>query len=152
MKLEDLPVSVKDDALTLLCLNLLGSGISRQVYTCTLDPQKWVVKVEMEAHGYFQNVREYAVWESVRWNKNIARWFAPIHNISDNGRFMVQERTRPVRVEELRKRLPKVPTFFSDLKSDNWGWLGKRIVCHDYGTALTTEYGISTRTRKADWM
>lgn len=151
VKLEDVPTCVKDDALTLLCLDLLGSGLSRQVYTCTLGPEKWVVKVEVGADGYFQNVREHAVWEAVRHAPALKRWFAPVVNISDLGRFLVQERTQPIRIEDLRRRLPKVPAFFSDLKAANWGWLGSRIVCHDYGTALTAEQGLTTRMRKADW-
>lgn len=42
--------------------------------------------------------------------------------------------------------------FFSDQKPENWGWLGDRIVCHDYGTALTTEYELTKRLRNANWL
>lgn len=148
MKLEDLPVSMKDDALTLMCLQLLGTGMSRQVYTCTLNPSEWVVKVEMEATGYFQNVSEYLVWQSVKDAKSIADWFAPIHNISDSGHWMIQARTTSVREEELPERVPR---FFTDLKISNWGWYQGRVVCHDYGRSLVTENGITAHMRKADW-
>lgn len=148
MKLEDAPTSIKDDALTLLCLNLLGTGISRQVYTCTIDPLKLVVKAEVESIGYFQNVKEYLVWDSVKEVKAIADWFAPCVNISDNGRWMVQMRTQPARAEELPERIPRL---FTDCKISNWGWYDGRIVCHDYGTCLITENGITAHMKKADW-
>lgn len=151
MKLEDLPTSVKDDALTLLCHELLGTGLSRQVYSCRLDPKRWVIKIDVNATGYFQNVCEYKVWESVEHIAYLSGYFAPVLNISDCGRFLVQARTQPVGIDELRKRLPKVPACFTDLKAENWGRLGKRIVCHDFGFMLTTENGLSRRMRKADW-
>jgi len=31
------------------------------------------------------------------------------------------------------ERPREVPEFFSDLKYDNWGWIGNKFVCHDYG-------------------
>lgn len=148
MELQDLPNNAKDDGMTLLCLELLGSGLSRNVYTCTLNPSEWVIKVEMNATGYFQNVAEYLVWKSVRDVKKISHWFAPILNISDSGLWMVQARTRPARGNELPK---KVPRFFTDTKIANWGWFEDRIVCHDYGTSLVTENGLTAHMQNAEW-
>ena len=106
-----------------------------------------MVKVEV-ADGYFQNVAEYTVWESVRYIDDLKGWFAPVFRISDNGRFLIQARTKPVDETRLPER---VPSFFTDLQPSKWGSLNGRVVCHDYGLLLTTEKGLTTRMRKADW-
>lgn len=138
------------DGLTLICGEQLGSGSCRQVYECKFDP-KLVVKVERWG-ARFQNPREFAVWEAVEECKPLARWFAPVVHMSDAGIWMTQRRTTPVTLEDLQRELPRVPAFFSDLKARNWGRMDGRIVCHDFGTALTTEHGLSSkRMRKADW-
>lgn len=138
------------DALTLLAGKKLGSGVSRDVFECAFDPTL-VVKSEDNARSRFQNQREWAVWQAVEQSKVISRWFAPCVAISYAGIWMLQKRTEPVTLKELRKALPRVPLVFTDLKAQNWGRLDGRIVCHDYGTALTTEHGLSHRTKKAEW-
>jgi hypothetical protein len=148
--LQELPIAAKDDALTLLCGELLGAGASRHVYTYVPNPTDTVIKVEMERR-WFQNVKEWMVWEAVRHVDHARPWFAPAIRISEFGVFMLQERTRPVTLAELRKELPRVPAFFTDLKVGNWGRVGKRIVCHDYGTCLTVENGLTRRMKRADW-
>lgn len=149
VNLQDLPRLYVDDLLTLVLGKKLGNGISRQAYVCKTAPNM-VVKVETGVE-LFQNVREWLVWESVRHNKSIARWLAPVHYISDCGRWMYQSRTRPMKIDQLRKRVPKAPKFLTDLKTENWGEYKGRVVCHDYGTALTAEYGITSALRKAHW-
>lgn len=149
MNLEDLPRVSVLDALTLICGELIGEGLSRRVYAHATD-QTRVIKFEF-AKLYFQNTIEATVWKRVRDSKELARWFAPVVVISDHGRWAIQARTQPVTLEELRRKLPRVPAFFTDLKAGNWGRLGKRIVCHDYGSLLITEQGLTTRMRKADW-
>lgn len=149
--LQDVPVSVKDDAITLLCMTRVGSGVSRDVYACTLNPEKWVVKVETDADGRFQNVAEHLVWEAAQYMNDLKRWFAPVVNISDMGRWLVMERTSPVTLEELKRKVKQVPACFTDLKPSNWGKIGTRYVCHDYGVNMVTENGLNARLRKAEW-
>lgn len=60
----------------------------------------------------------------------------------------MQSRTKPIEACELPK---EVPAFFCDLKAANWGRLGKRIVCHDYGNNPLMEKGMTTRMKKAVW-
>ncbi len=104
MTLQELPIAAKDDALTLLCGELLGAGASRHVYTYVPNPTDTVIKVEMERR-WFQNVKEWMVWEAVRHVDHARPWFAPAIRISEFGVFMLQERTRPVTLAELRKEL-----------------------------------------------
>jgi hypothetical protein len=149
MKLYDLPTSLKDDVMTLTCGELLGSGVSRQVYLYVPNPTDTVIKLQTDTR--FQNQREWAVLESVKEAPELRKWFAPCICISDLGVWMLQERTTPVTLAELNRDVPKVPRFFTDLKAGNWGRIGKRYVCHDYGTALTTENGLTTRLKVAKW-
>ncbi|MCK5639710.1 MAG: hypothetical protein KAJ19_02895, partial [Gammaproteobacteria bacterium] len=56
------------------------------------------------------------------------KWFAPCVEISSCGIVLVQHKTKP-----LTKLPTYVPSFFNDLKTNNWGELNGRPVCHDYG-------------------
>lgn len=150
MSLEGIGPITWRDALTLVCGDLLGSGSCREVYGCKLDSQ-YVVKVERWGTR-FQNPLEFSIWEVVKDDKALARWFAPVTHISDAGLWMIQRLTMPVTVAELQRELPRVPAFFTDLKALNWGRMDGRIVCHDFGLLMTTERGLSAkRMRKADW-
>lgn len=149
MSIIDLVLTAKHDGLTLMVGKLLGSGMSREVYEYQPNPTDTVVKVETSV--CFQNVKEWLVWKAVKDAKVHARWLAPCIRISDYGGWLMMARTRPVTLDELKRELPRVPTFLTDLKVGNWGRLGKRIVCHDYGTSLITENGLSTRMKRANW-
>lgn len=141
-----------EEAFNLMCGERLGFGISRTVYECSLMPG-YVVKVEHES-GMFQNVMEMLIWRSVVGTK-ASRWFAECKYISENGRVLIQERTRQPSTTEL---LGKIPAWFTDVKLDNWGMArskenGKEfLVCHDYGYNLTIQKGTeTTRMKNAEW-
>ena len=125
----------------------LGSGIARDVYEF-VDPAM-VVKVARDDYpGERQNVAEWLTWECVEYTE-LAKWFAPCVLISKSGSLLLQKRTQPVSTQELPTH---VPSFFTDLKLENWGRLGKRVVCHDYGSmARLITVGLTSRLRKADW-
>lgn len=81
---------------------------------------------------------------------SIAKWFAPCVDISPGGIFLLQKRveTRP------RSEYPKlIPSFFSDLKYSNYGWLNGQFVCCDYAGFVSTSmsHKWSGRMVKADW-
>lgn len=40
---------------------------------------------------------------------------------------------RKTKINPIRKRDEMVPKFFHDVKFDNFGWIGNKLVCHDYG-------------------
>lgn len=149
MNVAELGITAKNDGLTMIVGKIIGAGVSRTVFEYLPNPTDTVLKVETNV--CFQNVREWLVWQAVRESKDIAAWFAPCIRISDYGGWLMQERTKPVTLEELKREVPVVPQFFTDLKVGNWGRLGKRIVCHDYGSCLVTERGLTTRKRIAQW-
>lgn len=141
----ELPTAISRDLGMMIVGNRIGEGASRTVYHHNYDPDL-VVKIE-GSYGSFRNVYEDQVWERVRQTK-LAVWFAPVIRISGSGVVLFMRKTTPCRPAELPK---KVPAFFTDLKSDNWGWLDGRVVCHDYGHHLMIEKGMTTRMRNANW-
>jgi hypothetical protein len=138
----------------LLCDQLIGHGMSRNVYSSKILPDS-VVKVE-EGSGRFQNVVEWETWQRVK-DTPYSRWFAACHWISPNGTILIMERTRPPAPVEY---LEKMPVFLCDFKRTNYGvsmladQKGKPtnfLVCHDYGTHLMFENGMTKRMQKAEW-
>ena len=138
-----------EEAFKLLCGEKLGSGMSRDVYVCTLLPD-CVVKVET-LRDHFQNIVEWELWKDVQGTP-AAEWFAECKWISPNGQLMIQERTRPAAPIEFPER---IPIWFTDTKRTNWGVSLNRkgkIICHDYGISLIFRYGTDTKKmQKAKW-
>lgn len=142
---ENFRTSLARDVSGFLFGERIGGGQFREVYEYHPDPTL-VAKIE-DGYASFENILEHEIWRAVK-STEFACWFAPISQISGNGLFLLQKRTKPV----ARKDLPaKVPAFFTDLKPENWGWYRGRIVCHDYGRNLLMERGMTKAMRKADW-
>ena len=122
--------AVSFDLVTTLCGEYIGRGAYRSVYEYNLD-HRYVIKVEPENTGC--NLVEYMIWEEVKglvgsleWVKD---WFAPCGWISPNGKLLTMRKTKDLD----RDRPDKVPKFLWDVKPDNFGWIGNKFVCHDYG-------------------
>lgn len=130
----------------------IGSGVSRDVFECRFDPH---LVVKVERYGGFDNVIEWKVWQEVQHDEDIRQWFAPCVGISPGGRVLVMKRTKKVTEAELELALPKVPRFFHDVHSNNWGRLGELYVCHDYAfNCVDDEYTAPAywRTKRANWL
>ena len=112
--------AVTDAMIEHLCGDFLGYGIARHVFVYGPDPTK-VIKLE-EPNGWHQNVLENEAWEQVQFTK-WAKWFAPVHYISNCGRLLIQSRTTP-----LTSMPRQIPNFLTDLKPDNLGMIGRRVV------------------------
>ena len=133
------------EAFNLVCDELIYQGMSRAVWSSEVLTD-CVVKVE-DRCGYFQNVVEWETWQRVK-DTDFARWFAPCRWISPSGSILVMERTRPAGDAQYPE---KMPVFLSDFKRRNFGMLGGQLVCHDYGTNLLFENGMTKRLRNACW-
>ena len=140
------PISL--DFVTSMCGKHLGSGTYRSVFEYNLD-EKYVIKIEPRNTNC--NQVEYTLWEEIKgltgdlaWVKD---WFAPVKWISPNGRILLMQKTK----EDFNKEYPeKIPKFMWDVKPDNFGWIGKNLVCHDYGQFYSfIEY--SKKMKKVDW-
>tara|TARA_R100000656_G_C3952223_1_gene128652 strand:- start:226 stop:747 length:522 start_codon:yes stop_codon:yes gene_type:complete len=141
------------DFVTVLCGKKLGAGTYRTVYEYNLDTN-YVVKIEPLNTG--QNMNEYMIWNQVQYFHGdlawVKDWFAPVKWISPNGRILIMERTQETRMvrKNYVERPKKVPSFFTDVHHGNFGWIGKRLVCHDYAFPYRF-MEFKKRFRKANW-
>lgn len=148
---ENFPTPISQDLLNLVGGELLGEGLSRKVMAYRLD-SKYVIKIEEDTNGlWFQNIKEWIIWQDVCEISYLKNHFAACKWISPCGRFLIQERTEPIPHSEYPE---KFPHFFTDEKYQNFGVVyreGKRhFVCHDYGSLHFTD-GFTKRTKKANW-
>ncbi len=129
-KLQD----VNTDLITTLLGKKLGSGVYRAVYQHNWDDD-WVIKIEPNSTE--SNISEYMLWNEIRGLKGrlawVKEWFAPVLWMSPNGKILCMQKTSEFPKNKKLERPKEVPTFFTDLKRDNFGWIGNKFVCHDYG-------------------
>ena len=137
--------AIHRDVFWLMADRLISNGISRNVYTSSVFPD-CVVKVEEDA-CMFQNVMEWQTWGKVRGTA-LEKWFAPCKWISPNGSVLIMKKTTEPAEKHYLKQLP---VFLTDTKRSNYGMYQGRLVCHDYGTSLLMEYGMSKRMRNVEW-
>lgn len=122
---------VNTDLILSLCGERIGSGVYRTVYNYNLD-DKYVIKIERNSTD--SNSSEHLLWNEIKGLcgelEGVKKWFAPVLWMSPNGKILVMQKTE----EKPSKERPReVPAFFTDLKWDNFGWIGNKFVCHDYG-------------------
>lgn len=135
-----------EDAFNLLCGDKIGSGISRDVFECRIRPDL-VVKVETnENWRTFSNAYEMKFWCDNQYAPKIAKWLAPCEYMSPDGRIMLQKRVRSAHPNDSLPAM--IPAFLTDIKRENFGWLGTQLVCVDYATTIDS---INTRLRKVVW-
>ena len=109
-----------------ICYEEIGSGCSRVVYNSRVLKDS-VIKIEKDG-GAFQNTFEWQVWQELQYTKH-AKWFAPCEWISPCGTVLIMAKT------SLAHKFPdSIPAFLADFKKANYGMLGGKFVCHDYGT------------------
>ena len=122
--------SVCTDLITSICGEHIGSGQFRDVFAYNLD-SSYVVKIAPKDNSH--NLTEYLLWEEIKGlcgNLDyIPKWFAPVKWISPSGHILIMKRTE----KKDKPRPESIPKFFWDVKSDNFGWIGDKFVCHDYG-------------------
>lgn len=135
------------DGFNLLCGNEVATGMTRTVFECNVD-KSLVVKVEKaEVRTHFQNLVEWMAWKRVAGTE-FEKWFAPVVEISPDGRLLLMKRVEHAPSHMLPDRLP---AFFTDFKPSNYGFYEGRVVCCDYGSHLLHEVGMTKRVRRVDW-
>ncbi|QAX96257.1 hypothetical protein [Vibrio phage vB_VmeM-Yong XC32] len=85
-------------------------------------------------YGISDNIREWDVWSQVRDKPELAKWFCPVADISDCGRYLVMLKCDPIAPEDIPEM---IPDFLEDVHDANWGMLTHegvtRPVMLDYG-------------------
>jgi hypothetical protein len=139
------------DFFNLVCSEKLGTGVAREVFRSAFDPNI-VFKFEKDA-GSFQNIIEWETWQNVRFTEGMktdyAQYFAPCLAISPCGTILAQAAARPLDHTELPEY---IPSFFTDIKKDNFGIINGKVVCIDYGNNLLMTLGLNKKKRKAEWL
>lgn len=131
------------------CLgDFIGSGDYRMVFEWSFKPNT-VVKY-CDAEDCQANWTEYSIWESVKGTKN-EKWFCPVLGISPCGRFLLMKKAKPIKATD--KFPKKIPNFFTDTHTGNFGWIGKRLVCTDYQFIhRALDISFNTKMRNAEWI
>lgn len=137
-----------DDLMELVLGKELGVGYTRRVYVNKLNPFQ-VIKYEDDPTKLGQNTMEYQIWNRAQNEPNVKKWLAPCFHISPGGKYLVQARVKPVRMQDMPR---KVPAWMGDLKISNFGRYKGRIVCCDYGILIGMLLAqATTRMKVADW-
>ena len=89
-----------------------------------------------------QNFIECCLWEMYHDDPLGRKWLAPVTGYTQDFRAIIMRKTEPITDAEMPE---KVPTFLDDVKSQNWGRMDDKIVCHDYGSL---NFQLKTRLRK----
>lgn len=124
--------SLASDFVTIVCGESIGAGSFRDVFNYNTH-KGYVIKLEPGSTDC--NLVEWMIWEEVKYLSGdmewVKDWFAPVEWISPNGRILVMKKTKPTH----KKLSPpdKIPAFLWDVKLENFGWIGNKFVCHDYG-------------------
>jgi hypothetical protein len=93
-----------------------------------------------------QNLMEFQIYSALECYPKLRKFYCPIIGISKNHKLLVMKRvTRLLKEKDLdREDLKKlnVPASFliDDPKFDNFGFIGKQLVCIDYGFLDTMMY------------
>lgn len=136
---------VGQDLYRLICGEKIGSGAYRSVYDSLLVKNA-VVKITEDVRA---NILEMEVWKAVK-DTPAVRWFAPCLYISPAGHILIQRKARPVKPSD---KLPKkLPMLFTDIKKENFGYIGKQLVCTDYQfISRAIDIAWNTNMREVDW-
>ena len=147
MEICHLPFAMQD--LARFCLgDYIAAGMSRMVFDWKFTPNT-VVKF-CKAEDCQSNWNEYSVWQTVKDTKN-AKWFCPVIDISPCGRFLLMEKARTITTED---KLPKkLPNFFTDIYTGNFGYIEDRFVCIDYQfISRSIDLSFCTQKQSVNWV
>lgn len=121
----------------LLCGDYISEGCSRIVYECDYD-KTCVVKIAKKNSTRVpdDNILEWEIWNMIKgMTDETPKWFAPCVRISENGRVLIQKKTKPL-TDKQWSNLIEIPSFISDAKRANFGMYNGHICSHDYAFTI----------------
>lgn len=135
-----------NDAMKALLGEQIGEGQYRDVFASGINEHS-VIKFERNT-GQFANATEWMIWNELEGTR-FKKWLAPCFHISHCGIWLWQAKCEPL---AKRDRPKQVPSFLSDIKTENWGWYKDRPVCMDYSNhKLFTMLARNGRMVRAKW-
>lgn len=127
------------------CGELLNWGATREVFVLKQDSD-YVVKIQHK--DGLDNAWEYLIWNEIKYCTTIRHWFAPVIGINMTATVLVQRRAIFPRHREYPKY---VPSFFCDLKLQNFGLIDGHLACVDYGCLHVSKIMDDKKLRYAKW-
>jgi hypothetical protein len=120
-------------------LKIIGMGNHRNVYQHP-DNEKYVIK---HAYNHYSNSLdgnsnyiEIKVWETVKFDKRISKYFAPIIDYSNDYNFLIMEKVAPIYDDILIKSIQKyipIELLEDTHRIENCGIINNNILLIDYG-------------------
>lgn len=127
--------------------DLIGEGSFRYVFDNPFNKNE-VIKIDMSETN--QNTVEFDLYQTVEKIPELEKWFAPIVGMSPCGRVLIMKKADMNR--SINDYPKEIPSFMFDVKKGNFGFIGKRFVCIDYGYNLLYVTGEKYRMVKANWI
>lgn len=111
--------------------DLIGEGCYRYVFDNPFN-KKQVIKIDMGETN--SNTIEWDLWNTIKLIPDLAKWFAPCIKMSPCGRVLIMEKADTSKGIDAYPK--KIPSFFMDIKTQNFGFINTKLVCIDYGLNL----------------
>lgn len=125
---------------------LLGEGAFRYVFQ---HPEKKNRVIKIDVGQSLSNATEFNIWNDIKDIPDVAKWFAPVHECTPDGRILIMEKVDTTRrIEDYPKM---VPSFFGDVKWNNFGFIKDQFVCIDYAINSMYVTGAKVKLVKANW-
>ena len=121
------------EAFNMLCGKQIGIGAHRTVFENAFD-SNLVVKIANSQNGIRANYAEYELWQEIQSTK-YNRYFVRMREMSGYGSILIADY-----VPDLPVGKYKIPSFFTDLKRENFGLVGTQVVCRDYALNRIVEH------------
>lgn len=126
--------------------DLIGEGCYRYVFDNPFN-SKQVIKIDMGETN--SNVIEWYLWDTIKLIPDLAKWFAPCVKMSPCGRVLIMDKAETSKgLDSFPK---KIPSFFMDVKTQNFGFINKQMVCIDYGLNLLYVTGEKYKMVDGKW-
>ena len=136
------------DLLRMCVGDFIAAGEYRSVFDWSL--KKGVVVKYCHKDDCSPNWTEYSIWNAVKGTK-YEKWFCPVLEISPCGSFLLMKKARSIK--ETDKLPKKLPNFFTDIHTGNFGWIGSQLVCTDYQfISRALDLSFNTNMRDVDWI
>jgi hypothetical protein len=126
--------------------DLIGDGRDRYVFEHPFNKHE-VIKIDMSDAN--SNTIEWNTWADVKNVTEVAKWLCPVVKMSPCGRVLIMKKADTNRPDSDYPAL--IPSFLDDVKRNNFGFIGKQLVCVDYDINKMNITGAKVKMVKANW-
>lgn len=142
---------IMDDPIVTIDLmqHLIGDYIGCGQFRYVFDYTKGAV-IKIDIGNVLANSAEWHTWVEIEEHPDVAKWFAPVIRCSEGGKLLIMQKAdmnRPI-----EDYPTEIPDFFCDVKKQNFGFIGKQLVCVDYAINNIRLMGMKNfKLKKVNW-